>query len=475
VSSSAASILQRTTRLDFLDGVGVAVGQRSVGLAHLVKRLAAVTVVHHRLAALPPMEQAAERRTALAAAVRSFLQDGSIETDRCYVALPRRTALISRLSLPVAAKADLAQVVEFELERLVPLARDEIYFDFLVRNLGSKLDVQVVSLPRRTVAEVLGALEDAGVGARSIAITPIALLDFLGFCDLGTSTPVAVLRQDGGDVEMDVFANGGLGATHVLRAAEVSSMQGVSRLVGREVAATGSTGDSVQTFALSEDAPGAEQLLPAELRDSGRELLKRAAGRLSAPEGFYETVSPGIIPALGASLAAVREGRASFNALPLEERRTTEEGAPVITFLIAAVLVLVTIVWLVSAMIKDHAIAARLHSELAELEPRLRAAHKNEDEARELREKLALLTRDDRRRSSTLLLELTNVIPVDAYITTFRVRSDRIELEGFARSASDLVPLIEKSPLFKNPQFTSPVTKVQNNQERFSLTTEISQ
>ena len=124
MSSSAASILQRTTRLDFLDGVGVAVGQRSVGLAHLVKRLAAVTVVHHRLAALPPMEQAAERRTALAAAVRSFLQDGSIETDRCYVTLPRRTALLSRLSLPTAAKSDLVQVVEFELERLVPLARD---------------------------------------------------------------------------------------------------------------------------------------------------------------------------------------------------------------------------------------------------------------------------------------------------------------------------------------------------------------
>src|SRR4030095_8707449 len=102
----------------------------------------------------------------------------------------------------------------------------------------------------------------------------------------------------------------------------------------------GSTGDSVQIFALSEDAPGGEPLVPAELRDGGRELLKRAAGPLSAPDGVYDTVSPGIIPALGAGLAAVREGRAPFNALPLEERRTTEEGAPVITFLIAAVLVL---------------------------------------------------------------------------------------------------------------------------------------
>ena len=125
-----------------------------------------------------------------------------------------------------------------------------------------------------------------------------------------------------------------------------------------------------------------------------------------------------------------------------------------------------------SAVIKDHATVGRLRAELAELEPQLRAVRRNEEEARELREKLDLLARDERRRSAAFLHEL--VSPADAYLTAFRVRSDRVELEGFARSASDLIPLIEKSPLFKNPQFASPVTKVQDNQERFSLTTELS-
>jgi Tfp pilus assembly protein PilN len=469
VSSSASRLLQRTTRLDFIDGVGIAVAQRSVGLVHLVKRLATVTVAHHRIVSLPASDQPVERRAALAAAVRSFLEDGSIETDRCYVVLPRRSALISRLSLPAAAKSDMTQVIEFELERLVPLAREEIYFDTLVRDLGAKLDVQVVSVPRRIVGEVLGALEDAGVRARSVAVTPIALFDFVRFCDLDATAPVAILRQDGDDFEMDLIHQGALAATHVLRTAEVTSMQNVSRLVAREVAATGAPSESVQLFGLVDQGSA----LPAELRESGRELLRRAQGRLTAPEGFFDSAEPLLVPALGAGLAAVREGTASFNALPAEERRAVEEGAPVLTFLLSAVLVVVTLVWLVSAVIKDHSTASRLHAELAELEPRLRAVHRNEDAARELRDKLEVLTRDQRRRSAAFLHELTQVIPTDAYLTTFRVRSDRIELEGFARSASDLIPLLEKSPLFKNPQFTSPVTKVQNNQERFSLTTEI--
>jgi Tfp pilus assembly protein PilN len=473
VSNSASRLLQRTTRLDFIDGIGIAVAQRSVGLVHLVKRLATVTVAHHRIVSLPPAEQAAERRTALATAVKGFLEEGSIETDRCYVVLPRRSALISRLALPAAAKSDMAQVIEFELERLVPIAREEIYFDFLVRDLGTKLDVQVVSVPRRVVGEVLGALEDAGVRARSVAVTPIALFDYVRFCDLDATAPVAILRQDGPDFEMDLVYQGALAATHVLRPTEVASVQSVSRLVAREVAATGAPSDSVQLFSLVDGA--SPNPLPGELRDSGRELVRRAKDRLTAPEEFFETADPLLVPALGAALAAVREGTASFNVLPAEERRAVEEGAPVLTFLLAAVLVVVTLVWLVSAVIKDHSTASRLHAELAELEPRLRAVHRNEDAARELRDKLEVLTRDQRRRSAAFLHELTQVIPTDAYLTTFRVRSDRIELEGFARSASDLIPLLEKSPLFKNPQFTSPVTKVQNNQERFSLTTEIVQ
>ena len=170
---------------------------------------------------------------------------------------------------------------------------------------------------------------------------------------------------------------------------------------------------------------------------------------------------------------AVREGTAGINLLPPEERRSLEEGAPLLTFLCAAVLLLVTGVWIVSAVVKDHRIASQLHEQLAELEPTMRTVHRNEEDAKALNDKLRVLTSGDRRRISLLLKELTEVVPRDAYLTTFRFRSGKIELEGFAKSASDLVPMLERSPFFKNAQFTSPVTKVQDNQERFSLATEI--
>ncbi|HEY8515013.1 MAG TPA: PilN domain-containing protein [Candidatus Binatia bacterium] len=478
-TSSTARLFQRTARLDFLDGLGIAIQQHSVALVHLVKRLATVSLQHHKIVPLPGAEQADARRTALAAAISGFVAEHSLDADRTYVSLPRANAVLSRLSLPAAAKGDLHQVIEFEIERLIPLSREEIYYDAFVREVAGKLDVLVMSVPRRIVAEVMAALELAEVRARSVVISPVAIYDYLRFCSRDDEEHVVTLIEEGDAVEFDYVARGTLVASHLVRVDEVASGGAISRLVSQEAVTVGGAPSAVKVYAWRATAgvSGADEAkaggLPPDMLASGAELLRCAEGALSAPDDFFTSASPALVPAIGAALGAVREGSAGLNLLPPEERRSVEEGAPVVTFLCAAVLVLVTAVWLISALVKDHRIASQLERELAELAPTMREVNRNEDEAKALREKLQLLTQGDRRRISVLLKELTDAVPRDAYLTTFRFRSGKIELEGFAKSASDLVPLLERSPYFKNAQFTSPVTKVQDNQERFSLALEI--
>lgn len=466
-------MLRRVTRLDFLDGLGIAIGRRSVSFARLVKRLATVTLQEHRVVPLPPIEEGPARRAALTAAVSAFLEETKIDTDRVFVSVSRSQTIISRLSLPASVKADLPQVIEFEIDRLLPLERDEVYFDHVVRETGDKIDVLLLSMPRRTAAEILDALEEGGARVRSLVATPIAVHDFVQFSPTDDDSSVTVLLDDAGTVELDEIAGGELVASHVLQSAEVSSQEAVDGVVAREVAASGAGGSETRLYGVASVPDGAATVLPESVLSSGRDLLRAVEGVLVAPEGFYDTGSPALVPAIGAGLAAVREGSSSLNLLPPEERRAVEEGAPVITFFLAAVLVVVTLVWVSSSMVKDYVVLAGLQNELEQLEPRMRRVHANFDETSKLRANLEVLSRDQGIRNSLFLRELTQVVPTDAYLTTFRMRNGRVELEGFAASASDLVPLLEKSKLFKNAQFTSPVTKVQNNQERFSLTTDI--
>jgi hypothetical protein len=52
------------------------------------------------------------------------------------------------------------------------------------------------------------------------------------------------------------------------------------------------------------------------------------------------------------------------------------------------------------------------------------------------------------------------------------LRAGQLTLDGFARSASDLISALEKSKRFKNVHFTSPTTKT-GDKERFALVAEV--
>jgi Tfp pilus assembly protein PilN len=58
-----------------------------------------------------------------------------------------------------------------------------------------------------------------------------------------------------------------------------------------------------------------------------------------------------------------------------------------------------------------------------------------------------------------ILKELTQLLPQTVWIWNFKYNGKEVEISGFADSASDLIPLLDKSSLFEKVEFLSPVTK----------------
>lgn len=75
---------------------------------------------------------------------------------------------------------------------------------------------------------------------------------------------------------------------------------------------------------------------------------------------------------------------------------------------------------------------------------------------------------------TAVLANLTRLLPDDTWLFELHVRDREVRARGYAPSASAVLEMIENSPAFGNPSFSSPVTRVKGvDAERFDLTFEV--
>jgi general secretion pathway protein L len=74
---------------------------------------------------------------------------------------------------------------------------------------------------------------------------------------------------------------------------------------------------------------------------------------------------------------------------------------------------------------------------------------------------------------SDLLLEVTRLLPDDTWISEFQAVGAELTITGVTRSASGLIAALERSGVFQNTNFKSPVTTDPDGLEKFSIAAHI--
>lgn len=468
-----ATFSRRIRRADFLDGLGIYVEHDRVSLAHVNKRLLRLAVRAVRTVPLPPASEPEARQRALAAALADFAREHRLENAAVHLCLPRHELLLNRLTLPAAARENLQQVLEYELARVIPLPRDEVFYDYEVRESPpgdtARLSILVVCVPRRVVDGYVQALEGAGMRPKAIVIPAAALGDYAAFCRGNLEAPVALALRSAPDVvEVALFVHGTLVASHALRGPQTPSAAEVQALLRRDLSEVFEPREGpieVLTAGVAfESAGGAPEL--------GGDLAALAHDHLEVPSAFFDAPDASMLPAVGAAIGAVRERVVDVNLLPEEHRIGLQEGlfVPLVLMVVAVVL---AVIYGGSVIVRDEMTRQALTSEVEELEPQVATIKKQEAEARKLHEQIELLTANQDRRMVAYLKELTDKIPADGYLTTLRYRNNRLEIDGFAGKSSELIKILETSPLFQNVQFSSPTTTAPGGQERFAIVGEV--
>jgi general secretion pathway protein L len=179
------------------------------------------------------------------------------------------------------------------------------------------------------------------------------------------------------------------------------------------------------------------------------------------------------VPVSAIDVAGSDGNRIGINLLSRGETPPSLVGRLNRTIGIAAVLlVLVSTVAVVIALQRQDDALARLEAETNAARKEAQAARKRVQDADNLSERIRLLRlrRAEGFRLIAIWEEVTRRLPDTAWLTGLRVENDTLWIDGYARSASELVGLIAASPMFSGVALSAPVVREDGRtNERFQI------
>lgn len=477
------------SRADFLKSVGLYVASDRITLVRMRKSFHRLSLIEaetreiqsagggDKISSLtgwvpgetPLAGEQASRPQALREAIRSLLPHFEPGGDPVFICLSPEQFVVHRVLLPLAAEENLPQVLEYEIQRLLPFRLDGLYYDYLsIGRTKDKIELLLFAVPKGIVNEVLDALAAFGIKPQGVEATITTVANYFHFCAGGGARgPALVLGEHSQGCEIVGLHTDGNGwrPAHGIRFAywmpRADWMQGP----GKEIFDSCLDGSpkifrwgAIEEFLVSMKG---ETIETEDLWALGNEKLN----------GEKKIPTPYFLPAVGAALRGLRASTSPGNFLPGTEENVSQSPLSWQNLSLTFLLLLALIVWGASYPIKDEIRLRRVQKEMEKIKPSVESLQREKEGLRKVDQEISSITGLVERRGEILQIldELSRIVPNSAYFSNLQYRNQALELQGSAESASNLVPILERSPLFKDVGFNAPSTRRRDDRETFSL------
>jgi Tfp pilus assembly protein PilN len=428
-------------------------------LTLLRKSFGKIRLVDFRIHSVPPESQKDAQQNQWIGLITPFLAQHSIDKERVSIAIPREKVIIRFLRLPAAAQENLRQVLEYEATKYVPFDAKEICFDYRLVGQGKEfLDVIVLFAKREEINFYLSLMKKMGIQPLSIQIPSVAALNLFLYNRGEKEDPFSVLLDvTEPSYEMNLVYRGEWKESFLL---PLSSDPGKERIL-----------NSLQRGGMQGDWISQSTFFPYGIETGGKGLplweKDLPPERVSFPPldriDCREERSKirAIYASTGIALKGLIPTPMDLNLLPLDLRKRVKEIGKFLfpIFLVLALILSLTWGWGVFRRHQDE--LTILREEVRKRKPEVEIVENLRRQREELLREISDLEkiRADEVSKVEILKELTQILPPTVWIWNFKITGKEIEISGFADSASDLIPRLDRSPLFERVEFLAPVTK----------------
>ncbi len=438
------------------DGLGVYLDETALTLAHVEKGLKGLQVQHTLR-----LERGAED---LPLRLKEAVSRWGLEGCSVSLAVSWDLGFMRPGTLPQAAAENLAQVVSYELDRFLPLPADRLYYDFQV--LGeteTEIRLMVMGLPREPVDRCLGLLTQAGLRPVAVELSTTAVANAFGQLAGKLPSSWVLLHLKPGAFELAEVQGQALTAG---RRGKSAPGVDLNRVLLEEVGRLATVQASKALCLYGQGLQGFQVTALSETYNLNPIYPSHLVIQNLPPESELS----GALAAVGTALRSLGKVSQAANLLPVAERAAVHLARFSFNNLMLLVFLGLCLVWGGSALIHQRVVLFQVNRQLAALEPEARQVERQLEESRALAKQLE----NFRKMGSTpdklrILKDLTALIPENTWLFNLRLSRQNMDISGMSKSASDLIPLLEKSGWLTKTEFASPIVTDANKQEHFKI------
>jgi Tfp pilus assembly protein PilN len=408
---------------------------------------------------------------------------------RVTLGVPRSQFVLRRFETPKVAARSLPELVGFEMDRHLPGRREDFLCGWRVEGRTAEGGYAVLLGAGRKAAleRPLALLRRANLAPSSVQPESFVLAECLRrathdagevlLIDLGPSEAGIDLVRDGRVAFSRTIGiddpqwREGSGADAAAERREAAQRLGatLAELLGSPLFRESLPGGSLPPLRIG--GYGANRSHLVEKLESETRVPVRAF----SPWTLVGWASPPAdLSPYAAALALALVDGAEGAGLELDPARQEQlHRAPSLraSAVLALLLVGVAVTYLGVFAVRQRAQSALVDREIRVLKTRMVEVEAINRRLQQERAQLEFLrsTISGSARQAEILRELTVLLPDGCYLSEMTYRERKVEIAGFAPSASQLLPAIEASPMFAEVEFSAPIVAQNTGLERFRI------
>jgi len=381
------------------------------------------------------------------------------------VGLPRRFVTMRSVNMPAVGDEELRGILDYEVERHIPFPPEEVYYDFQVLERDAeKATVLLAAARKEEIGRYFALLQEAGIRPTAIGVSTCASLNTLLYNQERDAEPLsAIIDLRNGEAEL------GLARKGILRSARYVTLDPSAPL---EVLAS-----EISALLAQLEVNGSQPAGRISISGTGAgrgDLLHHLTERTGLATEFLQPfrriktqgVDPLAAHSLGAAVGLALNGLVplplAIDLLPKELAPARRDPRLATTFRLTALIVVLGLAYLVNGAIRERHALSELTAKLHRVQTEAAKVEQLKGEVGTLARQIATLRTIDQEeiRKLDILRELVQILPKGVVLTLFSVEKREVKIGGtIPGSASDLISILEQSPVFENAQFTSPVAQ----------------